>query len=93
MYNIEIIGNNLNPNHFNGSSFPVIVTLAPDSFLVDVTVSTQVIETIINNIQNDLNVNIFCPTEHFIGHCPLGEIFAKESLTCNIEERLVVASN
>ena len=51
MYNIEIIGNNPNPNHFNGSTVPVIVTLGPDSFLVDVTVSTQVIETIINNIE------------------------------------------
>ena len=93
MYNIEIIGNNPNPNRFNGSTVPVLVTLGPDSFLVDVTVSTSVIENIIDNIQNDLNVNIFGPTEHFIGHCPLGEIFAGESLTCNIEERLTVASN
>lgn len=93
MYNIEIIGNNPNPNHFNGSTVHVIVILGPDSFLVDVTVSTQVIETIINNIQSDLNVNIFGPTEHFIGQCPSGEIFAGESLSCNIEERLTVASN
>ena len=93
MYNIEIVGNHPNPNSFNGSTVPVIVTLGPDSFLVDVTVSTQLIETIIDNIQSDLNVNIFGPTEHFIGHCPSGEIFAGESLTCNIEERLTVASN
>jgi hypothetical protein len=93
IYNIEIIGNNPNPNRFNGSTIPVIVTLGPDSFLVEVTVSTPVIDTIIDNIQSDLNVNIFGPTEHFIGHCSLGEIFAGESLTCNIEERLTVASN
>jgi hypothetical protein len=93
MYNIEIVGNHPNPNSFNGSPVPVIVTLGPDVFLVFVTVSTPVIETIIDNIQSDLNVNIFGPTEHFIGHCPSGEIFAGESLTCNIEERLTVASN
>lgn len=93
LYNIEIIGNNPNPNSFTGSPVPVIVTLGPDSFLVEVTDSTQVIEAIIDNIQSDLNVNIFGPTEHFIGHYPLGEIFAGESLTCNIEERLTVASN
>jgi hypothetical protein len=93
MNNIEIIGNNSNPNRFNGSTVPVIVTLGPDSFLVDVTVSTQVIETIIDNIQSDLKVNISGPTEHFIGHSPTGKIFARESLTCNIEERLTVTSN
>ena len=53
-------------------------------FLVDVTVFTQVIETVIDKIQSDLDVNIFGPTEHFIGHCPTCEIFAGESLTCNI---------
>ena len=58
---------------------------------MDVTVSTTIIETIIDNIQSDLNVNIFGPTEHFIGHCPVGTIFfAGESLTCNREERLTV---
>ena len=93
IYNIDITGNHPNPNRFNGSPVPVIVTLGPDVFLVFVTVSTQVINTIIDNIQSDLNVNIFGPTEHFIGHCPSGEIFAGESLTCNIEERLTVASN
>ena len=93
IYNIDITGNHPNPNRFNGSPVPVIVTLGPDVFLVFVTVSTQVIDTIIDNIQSDLNVNIFGPTEHFIGHCPSGEIFAGESLTCNIEERLTVASN
>ena len=89
MYNIEMIGNNPNPNRFNGSTVPVMVTLGPNSFLVDVTV----IETIIDKIQNDLKVNIFGPTEHFIGYCPTGEIFAGESLTCKIKERLIVASN
>ena len=93
MYNIEIIGNNPNPNRFNGSTVPVIVTLGPDVYVLDVTVSTPIIETIIDKIQSDLNVNIFGPTEHFIGHCPSGEIFAGESLTCHIEERLTVASN
>ena len=93
IYNIDITGNHPNPNRFNGLPVPVIVTLGPDVFLVFVTVSTQVIDTIIDNIQSDLNVNIFGPTEHFIGHCPSGEIFAGESLTCNIEERLTVASN
>jgi hypothetical protein len=93
IYIIDITGNHPNPNRFNGSPVPVIVTLGPDVFLVFVTVSTQVIDTIIDNIQSDLNVNIFGPTEHFIGHCPSGEIFAGESLTCNIEERLTVASN
>ena len=89
MYNIEMIGNNPNPNRFNGSTVPVMVTLGPNSFLVDVTV----IETIIDKIQSALKVNIFGPTEHFIGHCPTCEIFAGESLTSNIEERLIVASN
>jgi hypothetical protein len=93
IYNIDITGNHPNPNRFNGSPVPIIVTLGPDVFLMFVTVSTQVINTIIDNIQSDLNVNIFGPTEHFIGHCPSGEIFAGESLTCNIEERLTVASN
>jgi len=88
-----MIGNNPNPNRFNGSTVPVMVTLGPNSFLVDVTVFTPVIETIIDKIQSDLKVNIFGSTEHFIGHCPTGEIFAGESLTCNIEERLIVASN
>ena len=81
MYNIEIIGNHPNPNSFNGSTVPVIVTLGPDVYVLDVTVSTPIIDTIIDNIQSDLNVNIFGPTEHFIGHCPSGEIFAGESLT------------
>ena len=94
IYNIDIIGNHPNPNRFNGSPVPVIVTFGrDDGFLVDVTVSTRVIDTITYKIQSDLNVNIFGPTEHFIGHCPSGEIFAGESLTCNIEERLTVASN
>jgi len=53
--------------------------LGPGSFLVDVTVSTTIIETIIDNIQSDLNVNIFGTTEHFIGHCPVGTIFLQEN--------------
>jgi hypothetical protein len=93
IYKLEIIGDHPNPNSFNGSTVPVIVTLGPDSFLVDVTVSTRVIDTISDNIQRDLNVNVFVPTAHrFIGHCS-GEIFAGESLICNIKELFTVASN
>jgi hypothetical protein len=75
--NIQIIGDHPNPNRFNGSTVPLTVTLGPGSFLVDVTVSTTIIETIIDNIQSDLNVNIFGTTEHFIGHCPVGTIFCR----------------
>ena len=59
IYNIDIIGNNPNPNHFKGSTVPVIVTLVPDSYLVDVTVSTQVIETIIYSYRIQYIVNIY----------------------------------
>lgn len=45
IYNIQIIGDHPNPNRFNGSTVPLTVTLGPDSFLVDLTVSTTIIET------------------------------------------------
>ena len=94
IYKIEIGGQTPNPNRFNGSPVPVIVTFGrDDGFLVDVTVSTRVIDTIKYKIQSDLKVNVFVPTAHrFLGHCS-GEIFAGESLICNIKELFTVASN
>jgi hypothetical protein len=61
-----------------------MVTLGPDSFLVDVIVFTQVIETIIDKIQSDLNVNIFGPTEHLKDIVLLVKFLQGESLTCII---------
>ena len=95
IYNIQIVGQTSNPNRFNGSPIPVIVTFGRDDlFLVEVRVPTPVIDTIVDNIQSDLNVNIFVPTAHrFMGHCPSGEILEGESLICNIKELYTVASN
>jgi hypothetical protein len=89
-FDIEIDGNNPNPDSFDGSIVPIIVTLEPGNFSVTIITPLSVVTTI-NNIESALGVDISQDAD-FTGHCR-DPIVTGESLVCNIEQSFKSTSN
>jgi hypothetical protein len=86
-FNITVSGNNPTPSEFEGSSFPVIVTLDIGNYQVSETADPSV-STTITNIENSFGANI-TQSVIFSGDCNIntgeGTIAEGELQICNIQ--------
>jgi hypothetical protein len=89
-FTIFVTGNNPNPDTFDGSTFPEIVTLDPGNYEVSET-RDPMVDTIRANIERDVGILLDGPAPEFSGDCRLtssssgiGTIEEGESQVCNI---------